>query len=626
MSKMDELLRNEKVEWKKLGDIGTFYGGITAKSKSDFINGNAKFITYKNVYSNPATILYSDEKVKINKNENQRKLMYGDIIFTGSSETPEECGMSSVITDELTENVYLNSFCFFLRLNNKDILLPNFSKHLFRSSAIRKKIVKTASGVTRFNVSKDLMKETEIPIPSLETQGKIVKILDKFTNYVTELQAELQARNKQYEYYRDMLLSEKYLNNKSMELFLKCNNSIKKCKLKNVAKITRGKRLVRSDLEEKGKFPVFQNSLKPLGYYYDKNFSGNKTCVISAGAAGEIFYRENDFWAADDVFVIDSDSILNKYIYYFLLSKQKLIKTKVRKASVPRLSREEIERLEILIPSVELQKVIVEVLDKFQDLLSDTQGLLPEEIEKRQKQYEYYREKLLTFDEEYVERERERERDYLSKWYLKLLKEAADIVGIEICNIPYKVSLKQITKYSTHRVPAEVLNEKNYVGVENLLKDKLGKADSSYVPTSGKLISFKKGDILIGNIRPYLRKIWIADVDGGTNSDVLTICIKEEFENKIMPKFLYQILSNESFFEYNIKFSKGAKMPRGDKKKIMEYEFVLPSLPVQEYIVSLLENFESLINDISQGIPKEIEQRQKQYEYYRDKLLSFDRD
>ena len=399
MSRIDELLKNEKVEWKKLGDIGTFYGGITAKSKSDFINGNAKFITYKNVYSNPATILYSDEKVKINKNENQRKLMYGDIIFTGSSETPEECGMSSVITDELTENVYLNSFCFFLRLNNKDILLPNFSKHLFRSSAIRKKIVKTASGVTRFNVSKDLMKKIEIPIPTIETQEKIVKILDKFTNYVTELQAELQARNKQYEYYRDMLLSEKYLNNKSMEFFIKCNNSIKKCKLKNVAEITRGKRLVRSDLEDIGKFPVYQNSLKPLGYYHDKNFSGDKACVISAGAAGEIFYRERDFWAADDVFVIDSNTILNKYIYYFLLSKQSLIKTKVRKASVPRLSREEIERLEILIPSVELQKVIVEVLDKFQDLLSDTQGLLPEEIEQRQKQYEYYREKLLTFED-----------------------------------------------------------------------------------------------------------------------------------------------------------------------------------------------------------------------------------
>lgn len=154
---------------------------------------------------------------------------------------------------------------------------------------------------------------------------------------------------------------------------------------------------MRSDLEEIGKFPVFQNSLKPLGYYYDRNFSGDKACVISAGAAGEIFYREEDFWAADDVLVINSDTILNKFIYYFLLSNQRLIKTKVRKASVPRLSRDEVENLEILVPSMELQKIIVKVLDKFQSLVIDTKGLLPKEIEKRQKQYEYYREKLLDF-------------------------------------------------------------------------------------------------------------------------------------------------------------------------------------------------------------------------------------
>ncbi|WP_448865692.1 restriction endonuclease subunit S [Dialister invisus] len=205
------------------------------------------------------------------------------------------------------------------------------------------------------------------------------------------------------------------------------------------------------------------------------------------------------------------------------------------------------------------------------------------------------------------------------------MKEAADIVGVKIFSNVHKTSLKRIAKYSTQRVSAEVLNEKNYVGVENLLKNKLGKVDSSYVPKSGKLIAFKKGNILIGNIRPYLRKIWIADVDGGTNGDVLTICIKEDFENKIIPKFLYQILSNESFFEYNIKFSKGAKMPRGDKKKIMEYEFVLPSVPVQEYVVPILDKFNALVNDISQGLPKEIELRQKQYEYYREKLLAFKR-
>ena len=402
MSKIDELLKSEKVEWKKLGDIGKFYGGITGKSKQDFYNGNAKFITYKNVYSNPETELNIEDYVKINEGERQRKLKYGDILFTGSSETPEECGMSSVITKKLTEDIYLNSFCFFLRLNEPDLLLPDFSKHLFRSESLRKMIGRTASGVTRYNVSKDLMKKIYIPIPSIETQEKIVKILDNFTEYVTELQVELQARVKQYEYYRDQILSREYLCKTSEKIFKNYNNSFEKIKLKDIATITRGRRLVRSDLEEKGRFPVFQNSLKPLGYYHMNNFSGDKTCLISAGAAGDIFYAEEDFWAADDVFVIDSSSVVNKYIYYYLLNKQYMIKSKVRKASIPRISRDEIKKIEILVPTIELQKKIVEILDKFQSLVSETKGLLPQEIEHRQKQYEFYREKLFNFDDKVV--------------------------------------------------------------------------------------------------------------------------------------------------------------------------------------------------------------------------------
>ena len=83
------------------------------------------------------------------------------------------------------------------------------------------------------------------------------------------------------------------------------------------------------------------------------------------------------------------------------------------------------------------------------------------------------------------------------------------------------------------------------------------------------------------------------------------------------------MLLDERFFEYDIKYSKGAKMPRGDKNKILEYKIPIPSLPVQEYIVSILDKFDALVNDISQGLPKEIELRQKQYEYYREKLLDF---
>ena len=242
----------------------------------------------------------------------------------------------------------------------------------------------------------------QIPIPSLETQQKIVEILDKFTNYVTELKVELQQRTKQYEYNRNLLLSEEYLNKLSEKIFMQSNNIVKKFKLIEIVELNRGKRVVKSELAENAKYPVFQNSLTPLGYYDYKNFEGGKTCIITAGAAGEIFYQDKDFWAADDVFVLTTNNILNKYLYYFLLNKQCLLKSKVRKASIPRLSRDDIEKIEISLPPIHIQNKVVQILDKFQSLLSDTKGLLPQEIEQRQKQYEYYREKLLTFTDVYA--------------------------------------------------------------------------------------------------------------------------------------------------------------------------------------------------------------------------------
>lgn len=206
MSRLEELIAElcpAGVEYKTLGELGSFYGGITGKSKDDFINGNAKFITYKNVYSNLALKLDVEDRVKISPNEKQRTLEYGDVIFTGSSETPDECGFSSVLTKKTDEKLYLNSFCFFFRFHDKELMLPDFSKYLFRSTNVRYQVGKTANGVTRFNVSKKLMEKVCIPIPPLPVQGEIVRILDNFT----ELTAELTARKKQYEYYRDRLLS-----------------------------------------------------------------------------------------------------------------------------------------------------------------------------------------------------------------------------------------------------------------------------------------------------------------------------------------------------------------------------------------------------------------------------------
>ena len=226
----------------------------------------------------------------------------------------------------------------------------------------------------------------KVAVPPLEVQDEIVRILDNFTLLSAELSAELKARQKQYEYYREKIYT--------------FNNDIPSKRLIDIAKISRGKRVTKKDLNDEEKYPVYQNTLTPMGYYKDKNYDKEKTYIISAGAAGEIGYSKEDFWAADDCLIVyDTKNVLNKYIYYYLLLKQDYIKSNVRKASIPRLSRNIIENLEIPIPSEERQERIVYILDKFDKLCSDLLEGLPAEIEARQKQYEYYRDKLLTFKE-----------------------------------------------------------------------------------------------------------------------------------------------------------------------------------------------------------------------------------
>lgn len=206
MSKLKELIDRlcpNGVEFKPLGELGTFFGGLTGKSKDDFKDGNAKFITYVNIYSNPALNIDVTDFVKVDEKEKQNRIQKGDILFTGSSETPNECGFTSVVTSDISEPIYLNSFCFGLRLSNPALFNLDFLKHILRSEELRKQIGKTASGVTRFNVSKARLSKVVLPIPPIEVQDEIAKILDRFADYA----AELQARKEQYEYYRNLLLT-----------------------------------------------------------------------------------------------------------------------------------------------------------------------------------------------------------------------------------------------------------------------------------------------------------------------------------------------------------------------------------------------------------------------------------
>lgn len=204
-------LARREVRWITLGELGSLFGGLTGKSKQDFANGNATFVSYLNVHSNIRTNTSPLERVRIGPGESQNAVRRGDILFTGSSETADDVGVSSVVTNEPPEALFLNSFCFGLRLADPELFDVEFSKHLFRSAALRTQIVRTASGVTRFNISKEKFRKIRVPVPPIAEQRRIAQILDHFDTLVNDLSiglpAELKARRQQYEHYLERLLS-----------------------------------------------------------------------------------------------------------------------------------------------------------------------------------------------------------------------------------------------------------------------------------------------------------------------------------------------------------------------------------------------------------------------------------
>ena len=158
----------EAWEQRKLGEVGKTYTGLSGKTKDDFGHGQAQFITYMNVFSNPVALLDLTEAVEVDRSQNQ--VLFGDVLFTTSSETPEEVGMSSVWLGN-TENIYLNSFCFGYRPAVK--FNPYYLAYMLRSSSMRKKITFLAQGISRYNISKNKMMDIEIPTPSVAEQKQI---------------------------------------------------------------------------------------------------------------------------------------------------------------------------------------------------------------------------------------------------------------------------------------------------------------------------------------------------------------------------------------------------------------------------------------------------------------------
>ena len=162
--------------------------------------------------------------------------------------------------------------------------------------------------------------------------------------------------------------------------------------------------------------------------------------------------------------------------------------------------------------------------------------------------------------------------------------------------------LGEVCEYAKTRVKSEETSTNNYVGVDNLLQNCKGKTIASKVPVGLGLTEYWKGDVLIGNIRPYLKKNWLATENGGCNGDVLAIRRQEAYREAINTMFLFKCLSTDRFFDFAMQYAKGEKMPRGDKKEIMKYLIPLPPLPLQQSFASKIEAIERQKSLIQQSI------------------------
>ena len=376
-----------------------------------------------------------------------------------------------------------------------------------------------------------------------------------------------------------------------------CPDGVEFAKLGEIAMITRGVRLIRSQLGEDGKYPVYQNSMTPLGYYEESNYPANTVFIISAGAAGEIGYSTVDFWAADDCFCFTcSERLRSRYLYYALLCQQNHIFSRVRRASVPRLARSVVEQLVIPVPPPLIQEEIARVLDKFTTLEAELEA----ELEARKKQYEYYRNSLLSFPAGGGEKG--------IRWMT---------LG-EVTTEMYRGSGIKRDDITESGTPCVRYGE--IYTTYNVWFDKCASHTDDSKITNKKY--FEHGDILFAITGENIEDIAKSCVYTGNEKCLAggDIAVMKHYQN---PKYLAYALSTTNAQMQKSKGRVKSKVVHSSIPALKEITIPIPPLEEQERIVSILDRFYALTNDITIGLPAEKIARRKQYEYYRDSLLSF---
>ena len=390
MSKIDELIAKlcpNGVEYKKLGQLGEFIrgSGLQKKDITDFDNGfgaihYGQIYTYYSIHTNKTKSFVASAHSK-----NLKKAKSGNLVIATTSENDTD--VCKAVAWLGKKDIAVSSDACIYRHS----LEPKYVAYFFQSEQFQLQKLGNITGTKVRRVSPSCMAKFLIPVPPLEIQREIVKVLDTFTKLEAELEAELEARRRQYHYYRDQLLN------------FEGRDDVQCMTLGEVTKINTGQK-PSNILEVATDFEYINAGTSRSGYCVASNCEGDTVTTPSRGQGGigYVGYQKKPFWLGPLCYKLqslDNDILINKYLFYVLQSKNELLLGLKKEGGVPAVNKSDIIKLEIPVPPLEEQTRIVTILDKFDALVNDLSCGLPAEIAARRKQYAYYRDRLLTFKE-----------------------------------------------------------------------------------------------------------------------------------------------------------------------------------------------------------------------------------
>ncbi|GAA9679786.1 restriction endonuclease subunit S [Helicobacter pylori] len=413
MHKIERLLQTlapKGVEFKTLEEVFEIKNGYTpSKNNPEFWEkGTIPWFRMEDIRENGRILKDSIQHITPKALKGKKLFPKNSIIISTTATIGEH---ALLIVDSLANQ----RFTFLSKKANCNLALD--MKFFFYQCFLLGEWCKNNTNVSGFaSVDMTAFKKYKFPIPPLEVQQEIVKVLDAFTELNTELNTELKARKKQYQYYQNMLLDFNDINQnhkdakerlaqktypKNLKTLLQtlAPKGVEFRKLGEVCEIIRGKRVTKKEILDKGKYPVVSGGIGFMGYLNEYNREENTITIAQYGTAGFVNWQNQKFWANDVCFsVIPKETLINRYLYYVLTNMQNYLYSISNRSAIPySISSNNIMQITIPIPPLEVQQEIVKILDQFLALTTDLLAGIPAEIKARKKQYEYYREKLLTF-------------------------------------------------------------------------------------------------------------------------------------------------------------------------------------------------------------------------------------